>query len=117
MRTPQDKTHTSELREKYKEMLKNDFSYGWISAELGISKGCLWRFVNRGYLPKDIKKRSALGVKLVSVDLPPCPNCGSVHTRKCSPKKERREPMLTGNPEDITVIKWWIEFFKSVGAC
>jgi len=95
-------------------MLKNDFSYGLLSAELGISKGCLWRFVNRGYLPKDIKKRSALGVKLVSVDLPPCPNCGSVHTRKCSPRKKMVTQGLAGSYEDIAVIKWYIEFFKSV---
>ena len=109
MRTPQDKAHISKLRELYKSMLKSDFSYKILSTKLGVSKGCLWRFVNKGYLPKDIKKRSALGVKLITVDILACPNCGGAHTRKC---REKKPPRKLQSSRDLAEMIWWVRYLK-----
>jgi len=70
--------------------------------------------ISAGRFPKTKRLRELLGLPLlVSVNC--CTNCGGAHPiRKCSPRKKRGEPMLTGSRDDIAVIKWYIEFFKSV---
>lgn len=70
--------------------------------------------ISAGKFPKTKRLRDLLGLPLlVSVDC--CPNCGGKHPiRKCSPRKKKGKRMLTGSRDDIAVIKWYIEFFKSV---
>jgi len=70
--------------------------------------------IRKGLFPKIKRIRDLLGLPpLVTVNA--CPNCGGAHPiRKCSPRKKRGERILTGSSDDIAVIKWYIEFFKSV---
>ena len=105
MRTPQDKTYLANTRKILKKSLKNDLSYGKLSIKLGVSKGCLWRFLNKGYLPKDKQKQIALGVDLINIDIIPCPRCGGVHTRKCPEKKKNESQMSIKNWKAHNLIK------------
>jgi len=70
--------------------------------------------ISAGRFPKTKRIRSLLGLPpLVTVNA--CPNCGGAHSiRKCSPRKNSVTLVLAGSREDRLVIKWWIEFFKSV---
>ena len=104
MRTPKDKSSLANQRLLLKELLRSDFSYSRLSEELGVSKGCLWRFVNRGYLPKDTSKQKALGIGLVDVSVIPCPNCGGVHTRACRPKRVKVERKLEVNADVVRMF-------------
>lgn len=75
MRTPRDKTSLSIARKNLKMLLRNDFSYGKLSDELGVSKGMLWRFIVKGWIPKDAEKQRILGIETNKVKFCQC-GCG-----------------------------------------
>lgn len=99
----------TELRSRLKLLLKSkrlravqrdDFPFA--------SLGTLAR-IRDGKFPTTHKVRSSFGLAgMISVQR--CPNCDSVHTRKCSPSKLKIE--CTATKLDLEIIKTYVEFFK-----
>lgn len=54
--------NTEQARQRLKTRIKSGVTYGQLAAELKVSKGALWRFINDGYIPKSNVIRSRLGL-------------------------------------------------------
>ena len=72
------------------------------------SLGTLAR-IRDGQFPKSHRIRTSFGLAGM-VSVPSCPNCNSVHTRKCSPKKKKTK--RTASTRDIATTVVYIKFLK-----
>ncbi len=85
---------------KLTAILNDDFPYS--------SLGTLAR-IRDGKFPTTHKVRSSFGLAgMISVQR--CPNCDSVHTRKCLPKKKKIK--RTASVRDIATAVVYIKFLK-----
>ncbi len=85
MRTTQERQYLSSARKRLNKLLKKNSSYGKLSSEIGVSKGMLWRFIVKGWIPEDANKQRLLGIAPL-IPVPACSRCGGIHTHLCKNK-------------------------------
>lgn len=85
---------------KLTKVLIDDFPFS--------SLGTLAR-IRDGQFPRTHKIRALFGLAGM-IAVASCPNCDSVHTRKCSPKKPKLNRMAT--KADLELIIEYVTFFK-----